>query len=163
MGASPAITQEIKMSDEELAAMRSHTAKFSYNQLVEMMLELQSQHAQQKEKASRAWDAVCMLTRTLIPERMDNDQIQNITVILPDGSKKQLLVLDKVSVKTPPEKKGELWEWLREHDAAEIITETVNSSTLAAYIRQQMEQGEAYPVDICEVSTYATASLRKAS
>lgn len=151
------------MSEEELEAMRKYTANFTYNQLVAMMLELQSQHAQQKQKASEAWDHVCMLTRTLIPERMDNDQIQNITVILPDGSKKQLLVLDKVSVKTPPENKGALWEWLREHDAAEIITETVNSSTLAAYVRQQMEAGDDYPVDICEVSSYATASLRKAS
>jgi hypothetical protein len=52
---------------------------------------------------------------------------------------------------------------LRKHDAAEIITETVNSSTLAAYVRQQMKAGDPYPNDICEVSAYATASLRKAS
>lgn len=163
MGASPAITQEIKMSEAELEAMRSHCANFSYNQLVAMMLELQSQHKQMKEQTSRAWDAVCMLTRQIIPERMDNDQIQNITVILPDGSKKQLLVIDQVSVKTPPENKADLWEWLREHDAEALITETVNSSTLAAYVRQQMKAGDEYPVDLCDVSSYSTASLRKAS
>ncbi len=151
------------MEDNEKEAMRVHFAGKPYNDLVASMLQLQQNHADMKAKASEAWDAVCMLTRTIIPERMDADQIQNITVILPDGSKKQLLVIDQVSVKTPPENKGALWEWLREHDAAEIITETVNSSTLAAYVRQQMKAGDDYPIDICEVSSYSTASLRKAS
>ncbi len=150
------------MNEEELEAMRQHTANFSYNQLVAMLLELQSQHAQQKEQTARAWDHVCMLARTIIPERMDKDQIQNVTVILPDGSKKQLLVLAQVSVKTPPENKLALWEWLREHDAADIITETVNSSTLAAYVRGQMKEGEPYPSELLEISAYDVASLRKA-
>ena len=151
------------METEEMDAMRSHTSNFTYNQLVAMMLELQSQHAQAKQQASDAWDHVCALTRTIIPERMDNDQIQNITVNLPDGSKKQLLCMDQVSVKTPAENKSALYEWLHDHDAESIISETVNSSTLAAFVRQQMKAGDEYPVDICEISAYSTASLRKAS
>jgi hypothetical protein len=55
-----------------------------------------------------------------------------------------------------------LRDWLREHDAAEIISETVNSSTLAAYVRAQMKAGDPYPNEICEVSAYDVASLRKA-
>lgn len=145
--------------DQIIAALNGCT----YNELVAAMLSAQQHHAQMKSAASQAWDEVCLIARQIIPERMDNDQIQNITVILPDGSKKQLLVIDQVSVKTPPENKEQLWEWLREHEAAEIITETVNSSTLAAYVRQQMRAGDEYPVDICEISSYATASLRKAS
>jgi hypothetical protein len=151
------------MDQKELEAMRKHTANFDYDQLVAMMLELQSQHSQAKEQSSRAWDAVCMLARGIIPDRMEADNVANITVILPDGERKQLLLLDKVSVKTPPENKVALWEWLREHDAAELISETVNSSSLAGYVTEQMRQGEDYPRDICEISTYTTASLRKAS
>lgn len=151
------------MEDAERDAMRIYFADKTYNELVASMLQLQQNHADMKQKAADAWDAVCMLTRTIIPDRFDTDQIQSITVILPDGTKKQLLVLDQVSVKTPPENKEQLWEWLRKHDSAEIITETVNSSTLAAYVRQQMKLGEPYPIDICEVSAYSTASLRKAS
>jgi hypothetical protein len=135
----------------------------SYNELVNMMLAAQEAHNKTKALAAAYWEEVCLITRQIIPERMDTDQIQNITVILPDGSKKQLLCIDQVSVKTPAEHKADLWNWLREHDAAELITETVNSSSLAAYVREQMRQGEDYPVDICEISTYTTASLRKAS
>ena len=163
VGAIPATTQENDVEQDERDVMREYFTGKSYNELVASMLQLQQEHADMKRRTAEAWDAVCMLTRTIIPERMDNDQIQNITVILPDGSKKQLLVIDQVSVKTPPENKGALWEWLREHDAEALITETVNSSTLAAFVRQQMAAGDEYPVDLCNVSSYSTASLRKAS
>ena len=134
----------------------------SYNELVEMMLAAQEAHAKVKALAADYWEEVCLITRQIIPERMDADQFQNITVILPDGSKKQLLCIDQVSVKTPAENKPLLWEWLKSHDADELITETVNSSSLAGFVREQMRQGEPWPSDICEVSTYTTASLRKA-
>jgi hypothetical protein len=151
------------MESKEKDAMDVYCAGFSYNQLVEMMLELQSQHQQLKDQTGEAWENVCHLARSIIPNKMDAEQIQNITVILPDGSKKKLLCIDQVSVKTPPENKGALYEWLHEHDAESLISETVNSSTLAAFVRQQMAAGDEYPVDILEISAYSTASLRKAS
>lgn len=134
----------------------------TYNELVAAMLATKQAHQDLKDQTARMWDDLCVITRQIIPARMEADQYSNITVILPDGSKRQLLVIPQVSVKTPPDKKGELWDWLREHEAAEIITETVNSSTLAAYVRTQMKAGEPYPSDICEVSMYDVASLRKA-
>lgn len=134
----------------------------SYNELVHMMLAAQEAHAKTKALAAEYWEEVCLITRQIIPERMDADQIQNITVILPDGSKKQLLCIDQVSVKTPPDRKPDLWAWLKDHGAEELITETVNSSSLAGFVREQMRQGEPWPADICEVSAYTTASLRKA-
>ena len=151
------------MNDAKREALDNALAGATYNELVGSMLAAQETHKQLKLETGEAWNVVCHIARSIIPNRMDADQIQNITVILPDGSKKQLLVIDQVSVKTPAENKGALWEWLREHDAEALITETVNSSTLAAFVRQQMQAGDEYPVDICDVSSYSTASLRKAS
>lgn len=151
------------MDEQRKAQIEAALEGASYNELVAAMISAQTHHAEMKAAASAAWDEVCVIARQIIPARMDADQIQNITVILPDGSKKQLLCIDQVSVKTPADNKADLWQWLREHDASELITETVNSSSLAAYVREQMRQGEEYPVDICEVSSYTTASLRKAS
>ena len=151
------------MDLERSDVIKANLASATYNELVAAMLEAKIVHDNLKEETSGAWDDVCTIARQIIPKKMDREQISNITVILPDGSKKQLLILDQVSVKTPPENKEALWEWLRKHDSAEIITETVNSSTLAAFVREQMKQGEPYPNDICEVNMYVTASLRKAS
>lgn len=152
------------MLDETMREAVNHSlAGATYNELVAAMIQAQEEHTRAKAASSEAWDMVCHIARSVIPNRMDADQIQNITVILPDGIKKQLLILDKVSVKTPPENKAALWEWLREHDAEALISETVNSSTLSAFVTQQMKAGDEYPVDILDVSTYSTASLRKAS
>jgi len=151
------------MDQERIDALKSALSGATYNELVAAMINARSHYDQLKADSAEAWDELCVINRQIIPQRFEADQIQNITVILPDGSKKQLLVIPQVSVKTPPENKVGLWDWLREHDAAEIITETVNASTLAAYVREQMKQGEPYPNELCEVSMYDTASLRKAS
>ena len=151
------------LEQAHIDAMKASLSTATYNELVGAMLRCQENHKRLKDETADAWGEVCVVARQIIPERMEADQIQNITVILPDGSKKQLLVIDQVSVKTPAENKSALYEWLSDHDAEALITETVNASTLAAYVRQQMKAGDEYPVDICEVSSYATASLRKAS
>jgi hypothetical protein len=150
------------MDDQRRQQILDALADCSYNELVAAMIAAQKNHNDMKQAAAAAWDEVTLITRQIIPNRMDADQIQNITVILPDGTKKQLLCIDQVSVKTPAENKPALWEWLKDHEAAELITETVNSSSLAGYVREQMRQGEPWPSDICEVSAYTTASLRKA-
>ena len=147
---------------DEQQALREYCDGKGYDELVATMLRLKSTYDDLKAQSAEAWKNLCLVTDSIIPERMDRDNIQNITVVLPDGTKKQLLVLDNISVKTPPEKKVELWEWLRKHGAEHLITETVNSSTLAGYVREQMREGDDYPNDICEISTYSRASLRKA-
>ena len=151
------------MGTIQYEALKSALAGATYNELVAAMIDAQEHHAACKMMASEAWDVVEIITRQIIPSRMDADQIQNITVILPNGEKKQLLCIDQVSVKTPPENKGKLWDWLHDHEAEDLISQTVNASTLAAYVREQMRQGTPYPSDICDISTYTTASLRKAS
>ena len=150
------------MNEEALEERLMRFNGYGYDELVAAMIAADETYKAAKAEASRLYDEFKFVARTVIPRRMDADNVQNITVILPDGTKKQLIILDQVSVKTPAENKLELWEWLRGHDAAELITETVNSSTLAAYVREQMREGEPYPSDLLEVSTYSTASLRKA-
>ena len=147
----------------EVEAIKASLMGKTYNELVAAFIQSKEAHSQMKARAAEAWDAHCIIARQIIPERMEADQIQNITVILPDGSKKQLLCIDQVSVKTPADRKMDLYEWLSEHDAEALISETVNASTLAAFVREQMKSGEPYPNEICEISMYATASLRKAS
>jgi len=149
------------MDAEQADAIEASLCDATYNELVAAMIKSQEAHKALKEQTSEAWDKVILIVRKIIPNRMDADQIQNITVILPDDSKKQLLIIDSCSVKTPENNKSALWAWLRKHDAEHMITETVNASSLGGYVREQMRLGEPYPNDICIISTYTTASLRK--
>jgi len=150
------------MDNPTLEERLSHWQGLSYSELVAQMLRAKEEYEAAKRLASVLWNEYTFITDQVIPRRMDEDDIQNITVKLPNGEKKQLLVLDNISVKTPPEKKVELWEWLRGHGAEHLITETVNSSTLAGFVREQMRNGDEYPGEICDISTYSRASLRKA-
>lgn len=131
----------------------------SYPELARAMIDAKDKWQRAKDIATSLNDEYQFLTRQVIPIRMDRDQIRNISVKLDDGIVKRLQVNHKITVKTPPNNKEKLWEWLRDHDAAELITETVNSSTLSGYVGQQMKLGEPYPNDICDISIYDTASL----
>lgn len=150
------------MEERELEERLMRFNGHGYDELVSEMIGADEAYKAAKAEASRLYDEFKFVARTVIPRRMDADNVQNITVILPDGSKRQLIILDQVTVKTPADNKMALWGWLRKHGAEHLITETVNSSTLAGYVREQMRQGEDYPNDLLDISTYSTASLRKA-
>lgn len=151
------------MNKEEAQTMRDHLDSLSYPDLAQAMLDAKAAHIRAKAVSTELNDVYELIARQVIPARMDRDKIQNITVKLSDGTNRRLQINSKISVKTPAEKKYELWDWLRDHDAGNIISETVNASTLAAYVGEQMRQGEPYPIDICTVSVYEVASLIKAS
>lgn len=133
----------------------------TYPELAERLMEADEAYRQAKQVSNDRYEELQFLQRLVIPSRMERDQIQNITVNTSQGNRK-LVILSQVSVKTPPDKKEQLWAWLKDNDAEDLISETVNSSTLSAFVREQMKNGEPYPADIVEVTMYDTASLRKA-
>lgn len=58
--------------------------------------------------------------------------------------------------------KAKVFEWLRERGAEDLITETVNSSTLAAYCKSLLEdEGIEPPEDLIRVSTYRITGMSK--
>jgi hypothetical protein len=54
------------------------------------------------------------------------------------------------------------FEWLRENGLGELITETVNASTLSAQARKMLEDGTELDADIFNVSVFPTTSITKA-
>lgn len=82
----------------------------------------------------------------------------NGSFTLPDGSKIVLTNRFYASVKKPD--MDAFMEWLREQGHGGIIKESVHSSTLTAFCREQVEAGCPLPP---EVSTYTetAASIRK--
>jgi len=134
----------------------------TYPELAAEMERLKNAHSDAKAAAAAVWKEYSQLAQVFIPRKMDDEQIQNITVTMPDGSNKRLQVSPQCSVSTPPENKAALWDWLKENGAEHLITGTVNSSSLAAFVRERISQGEETPNDICNIKTYETASLVKA-
>lgn len=61
-------------------------------------------------------------------------------------------VQDEVFVSLTSEQFSNFKDWLIEQGDASIVKETVNSSTLKAYITGRIKSGKEYPVDMVKVS-----------
>ncbi len=54
-------------------------------------------------------------------------------------------------------------DWFRGHDLDDMIQEVINASTLKAFIREQIREGNEIPGDdLIEFSTYTVATITKA-
>jgi hypothetical protein len=151
-----------KLEDNYAERLRKEWGALPYDQIAVIMERLRNDHDEIKRTAALVWAEYELLTQEVIPSKMDRDNIQNVTIQMPDGSRRQLRVLDQLSVKTPADKKADLWQWLQDHDAEALITSTVNSSTLAAFVREQIKKGGEIPSEICEITSWTAASLVKA-
>ncbi len=71
----------------------------------------------------------------------------------------------KVYANAVPERKPELFQWLKANGYGDMVQETVHSQTLAAFIREQLEEAEELPPDLqplVNVFEKTTVGLRKA-
>jgi len=64
-----------------------------------------------------------------------------------------------------PERKAELYSWLKDHGFGDLVQETVNTQTLSAWVREQTEEAEL-PEDLRQlINVYEkqTVNIRRAS
>ena len=95
-----------------------------------------------------------------LANKMVEEEIQSF-----QRSGKTFYVTTKVFASAVPERKAELFAWLKEHGFGDMVTETVNANTLSAWVREQLEESETLPEDLEElVNVYekTTVGIRKA-
>lgn len=62
-------------------------------------------------------------------------------------------------VSVPADKKEFLFDWLRDNGAGSLITETVNASTLKAWVKERIANGRLVP-EIVNVSPFTRAAIK---
>jgi len=137
-----------------------------YTQYDEMPLNdlIVAMHAIQKQKeAIEAQLKVInaefdFLRITKIPTKMEDEGVDRISIT---GVGRVSLTADMhVSIKS--EQKEAFYDWLRDNGRADLISETVNASTLKAAVKGMYKAGEEIPEDLLNVSPYTRASITKA-
>ncbi len=71
----------------------------------------------------------------------------------------------KVFASAVPERKIDLFAWLKSNGYGDMVQETVNYQTLAAFVREQLDEAEELPPDLqplVNVFEKTTVGLRKA-
>ena len=61
----------------------------------------------------------------------------------------------------PAANRQALYEWLEAHDHGDLITDTVNSSTLKAFMKEQIMLGHEVPDDIVNFNPYTYVAITK--
>lgn len=62
---------------------------------------------------------------------------------------------------TPAKNKHALYEWLEGHGHGDLITDTVNASTLKAFMKEQIMLGNDVPDDIVNFNPYTYVAITK--
>lgn len=126
-------------------------------ELVEVYFYLKEQYDAADKSLKRVYHVNDMLNKHLIPERLMGAGLDGIRV---PSIARSVSIITKTSASMTDKEKG--FEWLRSIGQGDLIQETVNAGTLAAFCRNLvLEQGIDPPADIVKVSTYNTTGLTK--
>jgi hypothetical protein len=97
-----------------------------------------------------------LLKEEIIPARMEEKGITSITV---EGYRYTVSTRVRASIRAGL--KEEAFEWLRSNEMAELITETVNASTLSASAKVLMEEGRELEPNLFNVAMIPNTSRTK--
>ena len=118
------------------------------------------QHKKELESEIKALNAQIDETETQLVELMIEEEMQNFT------RNGQMFYLNtKVYASAVAERKAELYKWLKENGYGDLVYETVNANSLAAFVREQLEEADELPEGLAEmvnVFEKTTVGIRKA-
>lgn len=135
-------------------------AKYDGMDLVDLVMEMDDVR-KQKESMENALKEINetfdFLRITKIPTVMNDENIDRISV---KGVGRVSITADMhVSIKA--DKKDDFYQWLRDNGRTDLISETVNASTLKASVKKMFKEGEIPPEDLLNISPFERASITK--
>jgi len=145
------MTEEVKSGfDEEYAG-------YGLKDLI-LAMDAAQQNKEAVEERLKAINArFDYLRLAAVPNKMDEEGIPNITI---EGVGRVGLTSDAyVSIKAG--KKEEAWQWLSDNGHSDLITETVNPSSLKAAVKQMISKAEEVPEDLFNVTPFTRASITR--
>lgn len=108
-----------------------------------------------KTEIQKSYD---FLSIDVLPERMDEDGIQ--TLKIKDVGRLQMS--SDIRCAVPAANREDVKEWLNEHGHGSMVSETINASTLKAFVREMMKEDKEWPSDLLKVTPYSRATVVKA-
>jgi predicted nucleic acid-binding Zn-ribbon protein len=127
--------------------------------LADRLKELRERKSELNEEI-KAVNAELEEVEAKLAEAMVAEEIQNFA-----RNGQMYYLQSKVYASAVPERKQELYEWLKENGYGDLVYETVNANSLAAFVREQLEESDELPEGLSElVNVYeeTTVGIRKA-
>ena len=135
-----------------------HRETLSYPELADEFRKLQDIKADLKRQSAIVTKQYDALTTQVLPDKMAEDGFRNVA--LAEGGRFQASAQAYCS--TVGGMKFELFQWMRDNEFNDLITEVINASTLKAFITEQNKLGNPVPSDeIVNFNPYTRVTLVK--
>lgn len=125
-------------------------------ELAVLMKQLEAEHETLKARTTAKWREFEHVADRLIPDKMDEMEVTKITY---EGLG-TISLYEQIHASVPKENKEDLYGWLEAHGYGDLLTETVNSSTLSAQVRQWIKNAESYPDDLINLNVMRRAKVK---
>lgn len=96
---------------------------------------------------------------TVLPDLFTQNSVKSVTTL---NGYRIAIDMSDISVSVPAENKGMAYEWLTDNGYGDIITSTINSSTLKATIKGMLRENMPVPEDVFKISPYVKLSVTRA-
>ena len=108
-----------------------------------------------KKEMQKAYDFV---TISIVPDRMDDEGIETLKV----AGVGRLQASSDIRCSVPAVNREALEYWLRENGHGELVKSSVNSSSLKAFVKEQMREDGNYPKELLKIEPFSRATVVKA-
>lgn len=110
-----------------------------------------------KAAATAAEKVHNLLRINKIPDLMDEEGISTVTY---DGLGRVTLTSD-LRARIPAPQRDKAYEWLEENGFGDLIVDTINPSTLKAFCKRQIKDGNSPPDELFSITPFSRASVTK--
>ncbi len=150
------------MMIEELMAegMEARAARHASMKLAEIAAEYKAI----KEALEEAGEVKTILqkisdsySKHILPARMEEEGIETVRI---EGVGR-LQTKSDIYCSCPAPNREALQDWLVDHGHGSLISQSVNASTLKAFIKEQMKEGNPVPDDLLDIEPYSMAVIVK--
>ena len=124
--------------------------------ILAILVEIRTMDENLKYVKKRFYDLYKRYKEEIVPTKFQEEGITSITV---DGTRFTVSQSSKTTI-VGGEKEA-AYKWLRENGLEDIITNTINSSTLSATARTLLEDGVEMPEDIFKMYIFNNTSMTK--
>lgn len=148
---------EGKQQSERMQVFRDKYKGEKLLPLVQAMQKVQARKEALEEDLKNVNAEFDVLRFEAIPERMEIDKVENVRY---EGIGLVTLTGD-IRMNVLAANRQNLFSWFRKNKLGDLISETVNSSTLKSWVKKRMKEGKPYPSELLNVTPITRASIRK--
>lgn len=125
--------------------------------LMNHMMDLRGRLDTVRGIASDLQKAYDFISQNVLPERMEEEEISTLTV----KGVGRLQIKSDIRCSVLSANRTKLHEWLESNGHGSLISESVNPSTLKAFVKDLMKNGHDIPDDIIKIDPYSQASITR--